>query len=167
MPVLISLLNQDSAGATLAIASCLAAREAGEPAIALQLLLCPKTDVLPRTASRKALATGYFLEETTIAWAVKQLCPDGTDLSDWRLSPLFAPSLEGLPPAIVHTAEFDPLRDEGRAFADRLEASGVPAHYVCHAGMIHHFYGMTGVIPYARQALIGIGRDLAQALHKE
>jgi acetyl esterase len=157
-------IGGDSAGATLAIGACLAARDAGKPQPALQLLLCPKTDVVARTPSRAELAKGHFLEEATLAWAVCQLCPEGTDLRDPRLSPLGAPSLAGLPPAVIHTAEFDPLRDEGAAFAQRLLACGGEATLTCHPGMIHHFYGLTAAMPGARKILQGIGAGLGQRL---
>jgi len=157
-------IGGDSAGATLAIGACLAALAAAQPVPALQLLLCPKTDVAGRAPSRAAFATGYFLEDATIAWAVAQLCPEGTDLSDWRLSPLRAPSLQGMPPTMIHTAEFDPLRDEGHAFADRLRDAGVPVEVTCHAGLIHHFYGLTRAIPKARDAVKTIGARLGERL---
>ena len=159
-------IGGDSAGATLAIGACLAARDAGKPVPALQLLLCPKTDVLPRTASRAEFSSGYFLDEATIAWALEQLCPPGTDFTDWRLSPLGAPDLAGLPLALIHTAECDPLRDEGDAFAKRLREAGVPVTYVCHTGMIHHFYGLAAAIPYAKGALQAIAASVADRLRR-
>ncbi len=72
--------------------------------------------------------------------------------------------LGGLPPTIVHTAEFDPLRDEGRAYAERLEAAGVRTLYRCHPGMIHLFYGMRGLIPYAGTAYAQMGADIRSVL---
>jgi acetyl esterase len=79
------------------------------------------------------------------------------DLEDPRISPLRTSDLAGLPPAHIHTAEFDLLRDEGTAYADRLERDGVKVRPTCHEGMIHHSYGMAGVIPYARLANEGGG----------
>jgi acetyl esterase/lipase len=70
----------------------------------------------------------------------------------------------GLPPAHIHTAEFDPLRDEGEAYAQRLRQAGVAARYTCHAGMIHHFYAMAGAIPAARGALKAAGAAMKEAL---
>ena len=68
------------------------------------------------------------------------------------------------PPALIHTAGFDLLRDEGQAYADALERAGVKVHYVCHEHMIHHFYAMAGAIPYARTALKAVGSDIKAAL---
>jgi acetyl esterase len=80
------------------------------------------------------------------------------------LSPLRAPNLSGLPPALIHTGGFDLLRDEGQAYADALERAGVKVHYVCHEHMIHDFYAMAGAIPYARTALKAVGSDIKAAL---
>jgi acetyl esterase len=86
------------------------------------------------------------------------------DLNDPRASPLRAVDLAGLPPAHIHTAAFDPLRDEAKAYAERLERAGVKVRYTCHEGMIHHFYGMAGAIPYARAALKTAGAAIKAAL---
>ena len=154
----------DSAGGTLAAVVCQLAKRRNGPKLALQVLLCPKTDVSADTASRRAFASGYFFDRATLAWALKHACPSELDLTDTRLSPLLAEDLSGLPPAQIHTAEFDPLRDEGVAYASRLAAAGVSVRYTCHPGMIHHFYGMAGIIPYAQQALKDVGRAIRQAL---
>jgi acetyl esterase/lipase len=97
-------------------------------------------------------------------WAFKHYGPPGVDLEDPRLSPLCAADLTGLPAAQIHTAEFDPLRDEGKAYADRLRRAGVNVRYACHEGMIHHFYAMAGVIPYARLAIRAAGNAIKEAL---
>jgi acetyl esterase/lipase len=157
-------IGGDSAGGGLAaVASRMAARNKG-PRLALQFLLCPVLDVTPATASRRALAEGYFLTQATIDWMLSHYCPPGTDLADPRLSPLRAADFSGLPPARIHTAEFDPLRDEGEAYAQALRHAGVSAYTTCHAGMIHHFYGMAGAIPAARAALKAAALDLRDAL---
>ena len=114
--------------------------------------------------TRRAFAKGYFFDRATLDWAIKQACPPGFDLQDPRVSPLRAKDLSGQPPAEIHTAEFDPLRDEGKAYADRLAQAGVRVRYTCHSGMIHHFYGMAGIIPYARTALAGVGGAIREAL---
>jgi acetyl esterase len=154
----------DSHGGTLAAVVCQRARDCGNPRIAAQLLICPVLDLAAQTGSRKRLATGYFLDASLLDWAVSQYCPRDADLHDPRLSPLRAHRLSGLPPAYVHTAEFDPMRDEGEAYARALEQAGVEVHYVCHPGMIHHFYAMAGAIPYARSALDSAGKALGEAL---
>jgi acetyl esterase/lipase len=154
----------DSAGGGLAAAVCQRAGREGGAAIALQVLLCPALDMAAESDSRRALAAGYFLDKATIDWTVAHYCPPDVDPADPRLSPLYAADLAGQPPALVHTAEFDPLRDEGRAYADKLASAGVDARYTCHAGMIHHFYGMAGAIPYARTAVAAIGAAVGAAL---
>jgi acetyl esterase len=154
----------DSSGGTLATVVCQIANQTGGPTLALQILFCPVTDVSADTESRKAYAERYFFDKTTMEWALRHYCPPGIDLEDPRLSPLRATDLAGLPTAHIHTAEFDPLRDEGKAYADRLERAGVKVRYTCHEGMIHHFYAMAGVIPYARLAMRAAGTAIKEAL---
>ena len=152
----------DSAGATIAAVVAQLALDDG-PAIALQLLLCPVTDLAAESASRLEFAEGYFIERATLTWA-KAVYSAGHDLSDPSLSPLRAESLAGLPPAHVHTAEFDPMRDEGEAYANALQRAGVPVRYTCHPGLIHHFYCMAGAIPQARTVLTSIGSEVRVAV---
>jgi acetyl esterase/lipase len=154
----------DSAGGTLAAAVCQRAKRDGGPALALQVLLCPVTDLSAVSESWKTLGQGYFLDRATLDWAIAQYIPVGTDFADVRISPLRAPNLAGLPPAHIHTAEFDPLRDEGRAYADNLMRAGVPVRYICHEGMIHHFYCMAGAISYARKAVAEAGAAIRETL---
>ena len=154
----------DSAGGTLAATVCQLARKNGGPDFALQVLLCPKTDIRADTESRRKFAKGYFFDQSTLDWALRHACPPGLDARDVRVSPLLATDFSGLPPAEIHTAEFDPLRDEGKAYATRLKSAGVKVRYTCHEGMIHHFYGMAGVIPYARTAMQTIGGAIKEAL---
>jgi acetyl esterase/lipase len=154
----------DSAGGGLAAVVCQMAAAAGGPHLALQLLFCPVMDMRAQTPSRVAFAEGYFLSQATIDWMLGHYCAADTDPADPRLSPLRAARFSGLPPAHIHTAEFDPLQDEGEAYAQRLRQAGVAAHYTCHAGMIHHFYAMAGAIPAARAALKAAGVAMNQAL---
>lgn len=167
----------DSAGAGLAAVVCQMAKASG-PQIALQVLFCPVMDMRARTASRRELAEGYFLNQATIDWMVRHYCGAETrgaetsgaetsteiDLDNPRLSPLRATDFSGLPPAHIHTAEFDPLRDEGEAYAQALRHAGVGARYTCHAGMIHHFYAMAGAIPPARHAIKAAATEMGTAL---
>jgi acetyl esterase len=153
----------DSFGATLAVVVCQRAKENFGPALALQVLLCPVMDLGAQSASWKAYGEGFFLDRTTLDWAIERYAPQ-MNLADVRISPLRAPDLAGLPPAHVHTAEFDPLLDEGRAYADALARADVPVRYVCHAGMIHHFYCMAGAITYAESALAKAGAAIQEAL---
>jgi acetyl esterase len=154
----------DSAGGTLAAVVCQLIKQRSGPELVLQLLLCPKTDVSRQSASRQAFGKGYFFDSTILEWALKHACPSSLAYTDTRISPLLAVDLAGLPAAHVHTAEFDPLRDEGKAYADRLQRAGTSVRYACHAGMIHHFYGMAGIIPAARAALEAIGLGVKEAL---
>jgi acetyl esterase len=158
----------DSAGGNLAAATCQMARGAGEPAIALQLLICPILDPAKESASRAAFAEGYFLSRAAMARDLADYLPGhaggSADADDPRLSPLRAVDLSGLPPAYVHVAEFDPFRDEGLAYVARLKEAGVPVFETLHPGMIHYFYAMPGAIPYAETALQQIGAAVRAAL---
>ncbi len=153
----------DSAGGNLAAVVCQRAKSSG-PRLALQVLFCPVTDIAAENQSRRDFAEGYFLEWPLMRWAGTHYLPADVDLKDSRLSPLRAADLSGLPPAHIHTAGFDPLRDEAKAYADALERAEVRVHYVCHEHMIHHFYAMAGVIPYAHTALKSAGADIKAAL---
>jgi acetyl esterase/lipase len=154
----------DSAGATLAAAACQAMARRGDPPLALQLLLCPILDYSRSTASRREFASGYLVEQATLDHDLLHYLPAGCYASDLRISPLLADNLRGLPRTLIHTAECDPLRDEGAEYAARVQATGTPTEYVCHAGMVHLFYGLAGVIPYARTAMATIGAQLRAAL---
>jgi acetyl esterase len=156
-------IGGDSFGATLAVVVCQRARESSGPTLALQVLFCPVTDLSDQSASWKAYGEGYLLDRITLDWAIGRYAPK-MDLADIRLSPLRALDFAGLPSAHIHTAEFDPLRDEGKAYADSLARAGVPVRYVCHAGMIHHFYCMAGAIAYARHAIAQAGAAIQEAL---
>jgi acetyl esterase len=153
----------DSAGGNLAAVVCQSAKQSGLK-IALQVLLCPVTDIAADNQSRREFAEGYFLEGPLMSWAGNHYLPSGFDSNDPRLSPLRAPDLSGLPPALIHTAGYDILRDEGKAYAEALQSAGVNVRLVCHEHMIHHFYAMGGAIPYARTALKALGADIKAAL---
>lgn len=150
----------ESAGAGLAALVCQRLPASG-PRIAAQLLLCPVLDVFGTSASRREYASGYFLDEATVQQDIA-LC--GMLPAQEDLSPLSASDLAGLPPALIHTAEFDIMRDDGAAYAERLRRAGVAASYVCHAGMIHFFYGLGRLVPRSRPILEAIGADLAHSL---
>jgi acetyl esterase len=154
----------DSAGATLAAATCQVLARQSEPPLAMQLLLCPILDYSRATPSRLEFASGYLVDQATLDHDLLHYLPSGAEAADPRISPLRAESLLGLPPTFVHTAEFDPLRDEGARYAERVQATGTPTTYVCHPGMIHLFYGLAGVIPYARTAVAAMGTQIRAAL---
>jgi len=154
----------DSAGGTIAAVLCRIARDAGGPAIAFQLLLCPILDIHGESLARQELADGYFLDSETLQRDLELYVPEGIDLSDVRLSPLRAEEFSNLPPAYIHTAQFDPFSDEGEAYAQRLGGFGVPVAGRAHPGMIHYFYCMPRMIPYAEEALRIIGTEIRYAV---
>ncbi len=133
----------DSAGGNISAVVCQACRQASEPMPAFQMLIYPATDARHQTESRRLFAEGYFLTRDLMDWFSKAYVPDGADLTDLRLSPLLAKDFKGLPPAFVLTAGFDPLRDEGRAYAERLIDAGVKTTYVNYPGTIHGFFSLT------------------------
>jgi acetyl esterase len=143
----------DSAGGNLAAVVCQTAKQKGGPHIVLQLLIYPVTQLRSKTESMKNFAEGYFLEKKTMDWFFDQYTTPTTDTNDPRVSPLASNDLSGLPRAYIVTAGFDPLRDEGKAYADKLNRAGVAAVYVDYPSMIHGFFSMSGVLPQARQAI--------------
>jgi len=133
----------DSAGGAIAAVVCQSCQRSGEAMPSFQMLIYPATDARRQTESHRLFGDGYFLTQELIDWFWKAYMPAGTDLADLRLSPLLAPDVKGLPPAFVLTAGFDPLRDEGRAYANRLIDSGVKTTYVNYPGTIHGFFSLT------------------------
>jgi acetyl esterase/lipase len=150
----------DSAGGNLAAVAAIAARDSGGPALALQILVYPVTDQAPDTESHRRLAEGYLLTRETLLWYRGHYLRDERDVADWRASPLRAPDLSRLPPAYVVTAGFDPLHDEGEAFAGRLVDAGVPVTYECFEGQVHGFVVMGGVMAAANHAVYRIGQAI-------
>jgi acetyl esterase len=152
----------DSAGGNLSAVVCLMAKQKGGPRIVYQLLIYPVTQWKADTGSMTSFAEGYFLEKQTMHWFFDQYAP-GADANDWRLSPLAATDVTGLPRAYVVTAGFDPLKDEGKAYADKLNHAGVAAVYMDYPGMVHGFFNMSAVIPTAREAIADAAKALRQA----
>ncbi len=151
----------DSAGGNLAAAVCQIARDAGGPPIKYQLLLYPALDFAMDTESHSDFADGYFLTRNSMIWFRDHYLRSSEDKADFRASPLCAESLAGLPPACVVTAEYDPLRDEGEAYAHRLARdSNVPITLWRVPGQIHGFLPMGKVIKAAQPALDKIARIL-------
>lgn len=151
----------DSAGGGLAAAVCQLVHAAGAPKLALQILFCPWVDMTADTRSMNAYAENHFLERNMLQWAMRHYAADPHDV---RASPGLAKDLTGLPPTIMHTAEFDPLVDEGAAYAERLRQAGVSVRYTCHPGMVHHFYALAGAIPYGRPMLTQVGAEVRAVL---
>jgi acetyl esterase len=151
----------DSAGGNLAAAACLLARARGGPLVAFQWLMYPITDCRFDTASYVENAVGYNLQAEEMRWYWTQYLGDLTLGEDPLASPLRAADLASLPPAIVMTAEFDPLRDEGNAYAQRLREAGVPVFHHCYAGLVHSFLTVGPPVAAAQVAYRDIGRALA------
>jgi acetyl esterase len=143
----------DSAGGNLAAVVALMARDRGGPALVLQLLIYPATDARFDTASYRDNADGYLLTAADMRWFWDHYLGDSGRGAEPYASPLRAADLSGLPPALVITAEFDPLRDEGEAYAKRLEDAGVASRLSRYDGMIHGFFGMGQMIDRANAAV--------------
>lgn len=153
----------DSAGGNLAAALCLVQRDAGQPLPGFQLLIYPATDMRAVAPSHTTNGQGYMLTNDSIAWYRGNYIADAAQWTDWRASPLLAASHAGLPPALVLTAGFDPLRDEGLQYANALSAAGVPTQYVCFERQIHGFITMSRVIEEAHTAVALCGAALRRA----
>ena len=143
----------DSAGGNLAAVVCLVLREAGEPLPAFQLLIYPATDMRAVAPSHTSNGQGYLLTRDSIAYYRGHYLAEAAQWTDWRASPLLASDHRGLPPALVLTAGFDPLRDEGLQYANALSAAGVPAQYVCFERQIHGFITMGRLLEEANTAV--------------
>lgn len=151
----------DSAGGNLAAVAALLARDAGHPQLRGQLLIYPVTDASMASRSYEENAEGYFLTRADMEWFYGHYAPDRP--ADWRLSPLLA-DLQGVAPAVVYTAEFDPLRDEGEAYAARLRDAGVLVEVVRMDGLVHGFFGMSATVDAARRAVDHAGDALRRWL---
>jgi acetyl esterase len=154
----------DSAGGNLAAVMALLAREAGGPQVAFQLLIYPATDQRLGHPSIDRNGKGYLLEKKTMEYFRGHYLPNAADYNDWRASPFLAKSLAGLPPALILTAGFDPLVDEGRAYAERLKKEGVAAEYREFPDMVHGFITMGRVLDTANAALADSAAALKKAL---
>lgn len=152
----------DSAGGNLAAAVTLRAREEGAPHIAYQALIYPAVDHNWDSESAIENAEGYLLQRESMRWFWNHYVQDKSLCDDWRVSPLRASDHSGLPPAFIATAEFDPLRDDGRAYHAALHDAGVPVTYVEYDGMIHGFFWMQGVVDGARR----LHEDVAEAIRE-
>lgn len=153
----------DSAGGNLATLACLRLRQAGDPLPALQVLAYPNTDLTLSHPSVQTKGSGWGLDADAVAWGAENWVPDPARRADPDVSPLYA-DLHDLPPAIVVTAEHDPLRDEGDAYADRLAQAGVPVRHRCETGLIHGFLTLDLVSPAAAAAGERIFADVAELM---
>jgi acetyl esterase len=157
-------IGGDSAGGNLAAAVSLWARDNGGPKLRLQLLAYPVTDAVARTESYRRYEDGYGLNAAAMEWFFDHYTPDKSSRGDWRVSPLRAASLAGLPPALVVTAGYDPLRDEGRAYAFRLQQEGTLADLVEFGGMLHGFLSSPMLLHGARRGTTLCAAALREAL---
>ena len=155
----------DSAGGNLSAVVCLAARDSGGPAPVFQFLIYPGTDMAMQRASITRHAEQLPLTRKAMQWFIGHYLNGPQDVDDWRASPLRATNLEGLPPALVITASFDPLSDEGEAFAKALAAAKVPVRLERFEGQIHGFITMGRIVADARRAIELGATELRSALH--
>jgi acetyl esterase len=158
------VVGGDAAGATLAAVVCQYALHNAWPSVAAQCLICPVLDFEQTSPSREEFAEDPLIDRATLEADLSDYLPEGADLADPRISPLRAINVAGLPPAIIHTAEYDPMRDEGSAYARKLLAAGVSVEHVCHDGMIHNFHVMGAVLPQAQLVLSQIGEQIRRAV---
>jgi acetyl esterase len=153
-------IGGDSAGGNLTAVVAQMARDRGGPALAYQLLVYPVTNYGYDKASYEENADGYLLTRDAMVWFWNHYLRSAADGNNPLASPLRANDLRGLPPAMVLTAEFDPLRDEGEAYALRLQEAGVPVTLKRYAGTIHGFFSLGAVLDQGKQAMA----DAAAAL---
>lgn len=156
----------DSAGGNLAAAVTLIAREKSDPTIKFQLLVYPVTNLSTfETATYIENGEGYYLTKDNMIW-YKNHYIKPEDTKNPLASPLLAENLTHLPPALIITAEYDPLRDDGNKYANRLKEHGVPTEYVCFEGMIHGFFFMGGAIDKGKEAIKLASDRLRSSLYK-
>jgi acetyl esterase len=155
----------DSAGGNLATVAALRARDSGGPPLVLQVLVYPVTDHdLDRKSYHEYDGTEFIVNRRDMAWYWNHYTPDPATRANPYASPLRAPDLSGLPPAYVVTAEHDPLRDEGFAYADRLRAAGVPVEHRHYASQIHGFFTFVNLIDDADKAVSEAGGAIRAAV---
>jgi acetyl esterase len=157
----------DSAGGNLATVVAQQLRDQGGPALVGQFLVYPATDMTGDYASRRENGEGYFLDLPTMGWFTQHYAADTGLHTDPRLSPLRHTDLAGLPPAVVVTAEYDPLRDEGEAYAAALAEAGVPVEVRRFDQMVHGFIDMGGFSPGAQAAVDQACAMFAALLHRD
>ena len=143
----------DSAGGNLAATVALALRDESEIHIACQLLIYPATDMRFQTPSYRQYAQGYLLTEAAMTYFRGHYVQDPASYNDWRASPLLADDHSGLPPTLVITAGFDPLKDDGRLYADKLSSAGGAVQHTCFEHQMHGFVGMGKMIDEANTAV--------------
>jgi acetyl esterase len=159
----------DSAGGNLAAVCAIRARDRGGPELALQVLIYPTVDHEFNRPSHAERGSGSdaFLTTADMTWFIDHYVPDRADRDNPEVSPIRTPSLAGLPPAIVLTAEYDPLRDEGRAYAERLREEGVAVSYHHYDDMTHAFFTFGKLMARGDEAVAQVGGEIRAALTRE
>jgi len=153
------VLAGDSAGAHVAMCALGLMRTRGSPAPDILLLFCPIVEITASYSSRTTFRDGYFIDQRQFDQDVADYRPD-----TGALKPPLQADLAGHPPTLLHLAEYDPFRDEGLAYAARLTAAGIPVETIVHPGMIHYFYALPRLLPYARSALAEAARQVRYGL---
>ncbi|MCX4744834.1 alpha/beta hydrolase [Kitasatospora sp. NBC_01287] len=159
-------IGGDSAGGNLAAAVTLLAKERSGPALSHQLLVYPNTDQFADTPSRRENTDPLLFNHRSVAWYWSHYLADPEDGRNPLASPLLAKDLAELPPATVITAEYDPLRDEGEQYAERLREAGVPVQATRYPGMVHGFFAMSGVLDGGRAAIAHAAQRLREAFEE-
>ncbi len=154
----------DSAGGLLTASLTQAMKEKGGMAIAFQLLLFPATDFVGHFESMEKYGVGYFLDKRTIDWNNDQILPPGADRASPKISPLRSKDFTGLPPAYIMLGGYDPLHDEGLAYAEKLRQAGVNATVADYDGMVHCFVYLQTVLPQAHEAVAAAAKAVRDAL---
>ncbi|HEY3797856.1 MAG TPA: alpha/beta hydrolase [Caulobacteraceae bacterium] len=163
-PAGVAAIGGDSMGGNFAAVACQELRRHGEAQPAFQLLIYPAVDIASETQSMTTYADAWPLSRATMAWFMGHYAGPEDDPADPRLSPIKAADLSGLAPAIVATAGFDPLVDQGEAYAKRLKGAGAPVVYRCYDALAHGFCGYLGVVPAADVACREIAGLVREAI---
>lgn len=158
-----------SAGGNLAAVVAQLARDAGGPDLVHQVMVCPVTDHYSRSMERPSYsenAEGYLLTRDSMVWFWDMYIGKDGNADDPKAAPMQAADVSALPPATVLTMEFDPLRDEGAAYADRLREAGVAVKYICYQGQIHTSYNSSAAIERGREIITEVSKSLSDAFSR-
>jgi acetyl esterase len=156
-------IGGDSAGGNLAAVCAILARDSREPSLLFQLLVYPRTARDEDSPSHRALGEGYMLTRKVILWFHEHYRAKDSDRDDFRYAPLIAKNLACLPPALVIVGEYDPLRDDGIAYANRLREAGNEVELADYPGMVHPFFSMGGAVDAGRRAMAQAAAALRRA----
>ena len=157
----------ESAGGNLATVSCILAKERGGEQPAAQVLIYPVTDTSMSQTSYAENQDTQPLHTPMMPWFWKHYLGEESDKENYLVAPLLAPDVSGLPPAVVVTAEFDPLRDEGEAYATKLKNAGVPVRFKKFDGVVHEFFGLAGAVGKAKEALKFVAGGIKEILNEQ